>query len=147
MNGSQIKKAAETLEGLAAQLEEANSHITKLASELGTAKAELGTAKAELAQRKVASAEEQRNRSTLAKRAAATLLQGGLISTPEKADSFAGEILDHNKALVALHKFAEHAAKAPKVASVVEDPQGTAAVESADAVWDRHATAYLPQGA
>lgn len=144
MNGNQIKKAAETLEGLAAQLEEANSHITKIAAELGTAKAELGTAKAELAQRKVASEAEQKTRSTLAKRAAATLLQSGLISTPERADAFAQEVLNHDKALTALHKFAEHAAKAPKVASVVQDPQGSAEVESADAVWDRHASAYIP---
>lgn len=146
MNGSQIKKAAETLEGLAAQLEEANSHITKIAGELGTTRSELTEAKAELGQRKTASEETVQRRTALAKQAAACLLQSGMVSTPERAETLATEVLDHDKALTALRKFAEHLARAPKVASVVAD-DAAAAADTADAVWDRHASAYLPQGA
>ena len=146
MNGSQVKKAAETLEGLAAQLEEANSYIAKIAQERDRLHEELGAAKQEMSQRKVASEEATKQRGVLAKRAAATLLQSGLISTPERAETFANEVLDHDKALTALHKFANHAARAPKVASAVPDSASAQEAESADAVWDRHASAYLPQG-
>ena len=146
MNGNQIKKAAETMEALADQLEASEASRTKTASELSTANARIAELEGQLLEKKTASESVTENRKALAKRAAATLLDAGMISTPERAESFANEIVDPDTALVALHKFAEHSAKAPKVASVVPD-DAPAEVQSSDDVWDSHARSYLPEGA
>lgn len=143
MNGKQIKQAAETMEALADSLEAEQAAHAKTAAELKTVQSKL----AEATTQKKTAAEAIQNRKVLAKRAAAALLQSGLITTPERAESFAQEITDPDKAVIALHKFAEASAKAPKTASVVEDNTGGHAPLSSDEVWDNHARQHLPQGA
>ena len=143
MNGKQIKKAAETMEALADSLEAEQAAHAKTAAELKATQAKL----AEVSAQKKTAAEAVENRKILAKRAAAALLQSGHISTPERAESFANEITDPDKAVIALHKFAEYSAKAPKTASVVEDNSGASAPQTSDEVWDSHARQHLPQGA
>jgi hypothetical protein len=140
MNGKQIKQAAETMEALADSLEAEQAKTVKLAQENEQLRAQV-------AQKKTASEETLAKRTALAKRASAALLQSGMITTPERAESFAQEIVDPDKAIFALHKFAEHSAAATKTASVVDDPQGSVAPQSSDDVWDSHARQFLPQGA
>jgi hypothetical protein len=138
VTAKQIKMAAETIDGLSAvvasqraALKTANEKIAALeASKTSTAK--------------TASEADTKRLMGLAKKAAACLHQNGLISTPERAESFAREIMDPSKALIALEKFAGHVGTVRKVAAVVEDTSATAAVESSDQVWDRHVSNFVP---
>lgn len=144
MTGNELKKVASTIDGLASTLEQAQGIIQKQAAENAALKAEI--AAAQKMQKTASEADQAKvaNLRGLAKRAAATLLQSGMISSPERAEAFANEVMDHSKAVTALHKFAEVASRATKVASVVEDPESQ--VESSDAVWDRHARQHIPSG-
>ncbi|HNX48570.1 MAG TPA: hypothetical protein PLS53_00310 [Thermoanaerobaculaceae bacterium] len=135
-----LKQAAETIDGLSAVVESqraalktANEKVAALEAE----KAALGTAK-------TAAAVDAKRLTGLAKKAAATLLQSGMISSPERAETFATEIMDPAKALIALEKFAAHGNTVRKTAVVVEGDTKTATEESADQVWDRHVGNFVP---
>ena len=113
VTAKQIKQAAETIDGLSAVVESqrvalktANEKVAALEAE----KAALGTAK-------TAAAVDATRLTGLAKKAAASLLQSGLISSPERAETFANEIMDPAKALIALEKFAAHSNVVRKVAA------------------------------
>lgn len=140
VTAKQIKQAAETIDGLAAVVESQRAAL-KTANEQLAAKA---AAPAPAPEVKTASEADLKRRTALAKKAAATLHQNGLISTPERAEKFAAEVLDHDKALTALEKFAAHVGTVRKTAVVVEDTAPVLA-ESADQVWDRHIAAFAPQ--
>lgn len=140
VTAKQIKQAAETIDGLSAVVESqrvalktANEKVAALEAE----KAAIGTAK-------TAAAVDAKRLTGLAKKAAATLLQSGLISSPERAETFANEIMDPAKALIALEKFAAHGNTVRKVAAVVPDTATAAVEESADQVWDRHIGNFAP---
>lgn len=139
VTAKQIKQAAETIDGLAAVVESQRVAL-KTANEQLAAKAAAPAPAV-----KTASEADLKRRTALAKKAAATLHQNGLISTPERAEKFAAEVLDHDKALSALEKFAAHVGTVRKTAVVVEDTSTASAPESADQVWDRHITAFAPQ--
>jgi hypothetical protein len=144
MTGNELKKVASTIDGLASTLEQAQGIIQKQAGEISALKAQVASAQKTQKTASEADQAKQANLRGLAKRAAATLLQTGMISSPERAEAFANEVMDHSKAVTALQKFAEVASRAPKTASVVADPE--AQVESSDAVWDRHARQHIPSG-
>lgn len=79
----------------------------------------------------------------LAKQASAALLAGGLISSQEKADQFASAVLDHKGALQQLAKLAQAVQKPlpmGKAASVTDTSEDE---ETADARWDKRASAVL----
>lgn len=135
MNGQQIKEAAATIEALASALEQSNAKLVKVANELAVAKK----------QPKVASEapEAIKARQGLAKKAAAVMLQTGMLKTAERADKFANEIMDHSTAIKALLAFTEVAGKAQKVATVVEDPKVTCTEESANSVWERSIAPFV----
>jgi hypothetical protein len=139
VTAKQIKQAAETINGLSAVVESQRLALKTANERL----AEL-SAKPVTATPKVASEADVKRISGLAKKAAAALHQNGLITTPERAETFAAEILDPAKALIALEKFASHVGTVRKTAAVVSDDTPVQA-ESADAVWDRHAANFAPQ--
>lgn len=136
VTAKQIKQAAETIDGLSAVVESqrlalktANEKIAELSKSITT---------------KTASEVDVKRLTGLAKKAAAVLHQSGLISTPERAETFAAEIMDPAKALIALEKFASHTSTVRKVASVVEDKKLEGAVETSNDVWDRHVSNFVP---
>jgi len=129
-----LKTAAFQLEASASELESAHKKVAAAEQK----------AVAASAQTKVAAAESdgvKAERTKLAKLAADKLLSAGMLSSPEKRDQFVAEILDHNQALTKIAKLAGHI-RAPKLGSVVIDPSETK-IESADDVWNKHASAAL----
>jgi hypothetical protein len=139
VTAKQIKQAAETIDGLAAVVESQRAALKTANEQL----AKVAATPAPVV--KTASEADIKRRTALAKKAAATLHQNGLISTPERAEKFAAEVLDHDKALSALEKFAAHVGTVRKTAVVVEDTSTAGVAESADQVWDRHIAAFAPQ--
>lgn len=140
VTAKQIKTAAETIDGLAAV-------VTSQRAALKTANEKIAALEASAratVTAKTASEADAKRLTGLAKKAAAVLHQNGLISTPERAESFAKEIMDPSKALIALEKFASHVGTVRKTAAVVEDTSATSAVESSDQVWDRHVSSFVP---
>jgi hypothetical protein len=135
VTAKQIKQAAETIDGLSAVVEHQRAALKTANATI----ASMGAVKTAAA----TAAVDTRRLAGLAKKAAASLLQNGLISTPERAETFAAEISDPAKALIALEKFAAHTGTARKVAAVVPD-HALSLQESADDVWDRHATNFVP---
>ena len=136
-----IKQAAETIDGLSAVVESQRAAL-KTANEQN---AELQKALAAVPATpvKTASEADAKHLVGLAKKAAATLHQNGLISTPERAETFAAEIMDPSKALIALEKFAAHVGTVRKTATVVDEKLPEA--QDADAVWDGHVLNFVPQ--
>jgi hypothetical protein len=125
-------------------LKTASAEVSKLADALEAAHKDLASAKetvkvaeAKAEQTKTASvkvAEDQKAaKAKLAKTAADKLLDAGLLSSTEKRDQFAAQILDHNVALTKIAELAKFA-QAPKVGTVVVDDTAKAS-NSADEVW------------
>lgn len=134
-----LKHAAVQLEATATELEAAQK---KVAAAQAAAAAASAAKPAAPSQEKVAADESKKaQRTQLAKLAADKLLQSGLLSSPEKRDQFVTEILDHDQALTKIAKLAEHV-QAPTLGKAVRNPDGPAD-ESADSVWNKHASAAL----
>lgn len=136
VTAAQIKQAAETINGLSAVVESQRAALKTASEQL----AALSASKTNST--KVASEVDAKRLMGLAKKAAAALHQNGLISTPERAETFAQEIQDPSKALIALEKFAAHVGTVRKTAAVVEDTAVVA--ETSDNVWDRHVSNFVP---
>lgn len=136
---SQLKKAAAELEGAAQKLAEADEAVS-------AAKAEAQEAKtaAEAVNKKIASAAPNEVEiAALAKKASASLLAVGLLSSNEQADAMAANIRDHKVALAKLAEVAKFVT-APKLGRVVKEASASE-TPSADEVYEAKARKYLAQ--
>lgn len=133
---SQIKLAADTIEAQQAEIE--------------SLKAKLAAAEADKAQAVAAKTAAEKDTIVkvaadkalpIAKVAADRLFEKGMFSTPEKRDQFLAKVAgDHLEALQALAKATEYVDSVQKVGTVVES---NTSVETADDVWNKHASAAL----
>jgi len=131
-----LEKHAEALDAAAAQLDQADASVKQAKTAADAAIKQAKTASA------VKPAEVDKAKlGGLAKTAAHNLREAGLLSSQEKEDVFASEILDHQTALNKLAQMAKFAS-APKRASVVVD-EGAATQNSADSVWESKARSTL----
>lgn len=123
-------------------LKQAADQLDKLATELEASEKLLAQTKVAAAQPAKASADEKAELLSLAKVAADKLLEAGLVSSAEKRDQFAAEIVDHK---VAIQKIAKLAASAqvPRMGRVVVDDTAQTKVASSDESWDTAARAVL----
>ena len=129
-------------------LKQAADQLDKLASDLEAADKAVADAKAQVeAQAKTAAtkpeqtADDKAARLAKAKVAADKLLEVGLLSSPEKRDLFASEIVDPDVAIAKIAKLAE-SVQLPRLGKVVVD-ETTTKVASSDDVWDQRARAAL----
>jgi hypothetical protein len=132
ITAQQVKVAADQLTAFTSVVKEQRAAL-KVANE------KLVAAEAQLAQAgtvKTASEAEAACIGQLAKKAAASCLAHGLISSPERAEAFAAAVSDHSKALLALEKFASQSNAAPRTATVVADTKSEP--KTADEVWNAH---------
>lgn len=79
----------------------------------------------------------------LAKQASAALLEGGMLSSQEKADQFASRVLDHKTALQQLAKLASVVQNPVPMGKVASESPAVAQEASANEVWDSRANAAL----
>lgn len=132
-----MKAAADQLDKLAAQLEQA-------ASTAEQAMAKAAAAEESAKQTKVASANaagaDKARLGQLAKTAAASVRQVGLLSSDKNEDAFASQLLTHENALAKIAELSKYVS-APKLASVVAG--GATSAPSADEVWDAKVTQFL----
>jgi len=125
-----LKQAADELDAVAAALE---------ASEKKVAEVQKAASQAKTAEVKVA--DNTAKLGGLAKVAADKMLSVGLISSAEKRDGVAAELLSHEAALAKLAKLAEMVS-VPKLAQVVPGDTSTK-TGSADEAWAAHAQKAL----
>lgn len=147
-NAKQLISAAASLEKAAAALEAANTEVKSAQAQAKQAKVAADKA---TTQSKMASADDKQREvriGQLAKVAADTLLDAGLLSSREQADIFASNIRNPEVALEKIATVAKHV-QVPRLGNVVVDDHRTTKVASADDVWANHiqkARAQLGQG-
>ena len=129
-----LKQAADALEKLASDAEAAEKAAAEAKAQV-EARAKTAAAKPEQ------TADEKAARLAKAKVAADKLLEVGLLSSPEKRDLFAAEIVDPDVAIQKIAKLAE-SVQLPRLGKVVVD-ETTVKVASSDDVWDQRARAAL----
>jgi hypothetical protein len=140
MSAKLIKQAADTIEAQATKIAELESALTTKTEENTKLAAELSSSKDAGSKRDQAAQEAAAKIAPLAKTAADKLFDRGLLSSPERRDQFAANVLSHEKALDALTKVADYIDSAPKVGTVVINETKP---ETADDVWDRHTVSAL----
>jgi len=126
-----LKQAADELDALATALEASDkkvAEVRKLAAQAKTAEVKVADNTAKLG--------------GLAKAAADKMLSVGLISSAEKRDGTAAELLSHEFALAKLAKLAEMVS-VPKLAQVVPSDSAQTKTGSADEAWTAHAQKAL----
>lgn len=125
-----LKQAADQLEALATALE---------ASDKKVAEVQTKAAQAKIAETKVA--DNTAKLGELAKTAADKMLSAGLISSAEKRDAVAAELISHESALAKLAQLTGFV-NLPKLAQVVPGESQTK-VGTADDAWNTHAQKAL----
>jgi len=143
----QLIDAAALLEKQAEALDAAAVQIEKVAAEAREAKqaklaADKAAKQAKLASEVKPAEVDKAKLAPLAKQAAATLREQGLISNKESEDLFAAQLLNHEQAIQKLAQLAK-VASVPRRAAVVVDPTGGQAAETADGMWEKRAAAHL----
>ena len=122
-----LKKAADELEAMATKLEESDKKLAEVQAK---------TAQAKTAQVKVA--DNTAKLGELAKTAADKMLSVGLISSAEKRDAVAAELISHEAALAKLAQLTTFVSL-PKLATVVPGETTQTKSASADDAWAAHA--------
>lgn len=140
MSYKTLKTAADALEVLAAELEAAQrqTKVAEAKADEALAKvAQAETRQVQLAKTAAAKDEETKaKRASLAKVAADRLLDKGLLSTTEKRDQFAAELLSPDVALAKIAQLTEFVSVARLGTVVVDEEQHKTA--SAEDSWARH---------
>ncbi len=122
-----LKKAADELDAAAAALDASDKKLAEVQKTAGQAKT---------AQVKVA--DNTAKLGELAKTAADKMLSVGLISSAEKRDAVAAELISHETALAKLAQLTGYVSL-PKLATVVPSDPAQTKSASADDVWAAHA--------
>ncbi len=126
-----LKQAADELDAVAAALDASDkklAEVQKAATQAKTAAVKVADNTAKLG--------------SLAKVAADKMLSVGLISSAEKRDSVAAELMSHEAALAKLAKLSE-IVSVPKLAQVVPSDPAQTKTGSADEAWTAHAQKAL----
>jgi hypothetical protein len=119
-------------------LKQAADQLDQLATELEASEKKLATVQVV----KTASADEKAQLLSHAKVAADKLLEVGLLSSAEKRDQFAAELVDHKVAIEKIAKLAA-ATQVPRLGRVVVDEKTTTKIAGSDEAWDTRARAAL----
>jgi hypothetical protein len=128
-----LKQAADQLDKLASELEASEKALAQATAQAKTAAATPAPVKP--------SEDEKAARLSQAKLAADKLLEAGLLSSAEKRDQFAAEIVDPVVAIQKIAKLAE-TVSVPRLGRVVVDETQTK-VASSDDVWAGHVRSAL----
>ena len=131
----QLKTAADTIEGLSADLEASHKKVAELQQSLNKVASEKAKLEGAVKTASDSNEEKKAQLAQLAKTAAANLKTAGLLSTDKAADHFASVVLDHGQALTQLAKLASVASTAQRTSRVVTDGS-TTKVASAHEVFE-----------